>query len=107
MKKAMTLVERLKRLLGLSSPSGDAVARAEMISCEQALSAVYEYLDGELEATPREEVKAHFEACARCYPHLRLEESFRATLRDASDSIHLPGGLRERVLDLIARSDEA
>jgi anti-sigma factor (TIGR02949 family) len=103
----MTLLERLKRLLARFGPRGDVTERTEMISCEQALSAVYEYLDGELEPDSREQVTAHFEVCARCHPHLRLEESFRATLRDASGGVRLPEGVRERVLDLIGRSDEA
>ncbi len=98
----MSLLERLKRLLGRARRGGGS----EMISCEQALSAVYEYLDGELEAGPREQVEAHFDVCARCYPHLRLEESFRIALRGASGSVQSPPGLRERVMDLIARSEE-
>ena len=47
-----------------------------MISCEDALHRIHEFIDGELEDVSSEQVKAHFDVCGRCYPHLQLEESF-------------------------------
>jgi anti-sigma factor (TIGR02949 family) len=48
-----------------------------MISCEEALQLVHDYLDGELERSSETSVKQHFDACERCYPHLNLESLFR------------------------------
>jgi len=101
----MALLEWFRRRLGGASREEPGRPR-EMISCQEALSAVYDYLDGELEDAPADRVREHFEACARCYPHLRLEESFRAAIRGASGADRVPVGLRERVLDLISRDRE-
>jgi anti-sigma factor (TIGR02949 family) len=75
------------------------------MSCRQALSVVQEFLDGELDHVSEAQVKAHFEVCARCYPHLRLEESFRAALQRASLQETAPPGLRGRVEALLTRTD--
>ncbi len=72
-----------------------------MITCEQALTFVHEYLDGELEGATAERVEAHFEVCGRCYPHLRLEEAFRTAVRRAGAGQEAPPALRDRVRRLI------
>lgn len=102
----MGLVDRLRALLGGSRRDAADSAGSEMISCEEAISVLYEYLDGELDAAPSERVRAHFDACARCYPHLRMEESFRSAVRRASGTKSVPPGLRERLLDLLPRTTE-
>ena len=76
----MSLFDRLKGLFGKASPNGDA----EMISCRDALVRVHEYLDGELDDMSEAQVKAHFDVCQRCYPHLQLEGAFREAIRRAA-----------------------
>lgn len=76
----------------------------EMIPCREALARLYEYLDGELEPESREEVEAHFAVCARCYPQLATERSFRTAVQRAMDGGRAPEALRHRVLTLL---DEA
>jgi mycothiol system anti-sigma-R factor len=78
--------------------------RGDMIPCHEALARLYEYLDGELEPESREEVEAHFAVCARCYPQLATERSFRAAVQRAMDGGRAPEALRHRVLSLL---DEA
>ena len=68
---------------GGGAPQNGA-GNAEMISCEEALSVIYEFLDGELEEVSEQQVRAHFDVCQRCYPQLRLEESFRAAVQNAT-----------------------
>lgn len=77
-----------------------------MISCREALNLIYEYLDGELADVPEEEVRAHFEVCQQCFPHLKLEESFLAAVQRASRGEAAPTELRGRVMDLLAGVDE-
>jgi anti-sigma factor (TIGR02949 family) len=79
---------------------------AEMITCEEALTFIQEFLDGELEGVTREKVEAHFDVCGRCYPHLRMEESFRTALRRASDGQQAPGELKDRVRQLLSQASE-
>lgn len=79
---------------------------AEMITCEEALTFINEFLDGELEGVTRERVEAHFEVCGRCYPHLQTEEAFRAALRRAAAGQQAPPELRDRVLHLLSEASE-
>lgn len=78
----------------------------EMISCKDALAAVYEYLDGELHGEDEGRVQAHFEVCARCYPHLRLEESFREVVRRAGSGPEAPAALKARIQALLSGASE-
>lgn len=73
------------------------------ISCKEALTRIYEYLDGELEGASHQQVEEHFRICTRCYPHLRLEERFRARVREALERATVPADLERRVLELLDR----
>jgi anti-sigma factor (TIGR02949 family) len=77
-----------------------------MISCQEAVRLLYEYLDGELKDLPEEEVRAHFDACQRCFPHLKLEAAFRDAVRRASCSECAPAELRDKLASLISEMDE-
>jgi len=89
-----------QRIRGGHSGSG-APSGSEPISCEEALRVVQEFLDGELKEVPQEKVRAHFEACGRCYPHLRLEQAFRDAVRRGCGSAAAPTELRERLGELL------
>lgn len=99
---------------GSFGPEGDEVGAAgsggddEMIPCEEALRLVHEYLDGELDDVPRSRVKRHFDVCGRCYPHLRLESSYREAVRRAAAGERAPAELKAKVSRLLAeaRSEE-
>lgn len=105
----MTLVERLKKLLGVgvSEPhpdhaDGEECPACQPISCMEAMERVYEYLDGELEDLSHREVAHHFSVCKRCYPHLRLEERFLALLHSAQREERAPAHLKDQVLEVLA-----
>lgn len=91
-----------------STPVDGAQPSTSMISCEEALRVVYEYLDGELPASSYVRVKEHFDVCARCYPMLRFEESFRIAVRGAATRERAPSELRDSMLRALAeaRSDD-
>jgi anti-sigma factor (TIGR02949 family) len=76
-----------------------------MISCEDALRLVHDYLDGELEPSSETRVKQHFDACERCYPHLNLESLFREAVRRASSGESAPPALKARVLELLVEAE--
>ena len=73
-----------------------------MISCEEALRLVHELVDGELEEVSEARVRAHFEVCRGCDPHLQLEASFRDALRRAASVVVAPTELRAKVIALVA-----
>ena len=102
----MSIFDGIRRLLGGGGESADEPAEGapEMISCEQALTFIQEFLDGELEEVTRERVEAHFDVCGRCYPHLQMEESYRAAVRRAAGGCETPPELRNRVKALIAEA---
>ena len=102
----MSFINRLKRMFGGGGAPQNGAGHAEMISCEEALSVIYEFLDGELDDIPQQRVREHFEVCRRCYPQLRLEEAFRAAIQNASRRETAPPEFKARLLDLIAETSE-
>jgi mycothiol system anti-sigma-R factor len=104
----MSFFDRLRRIFGGRAADGhvhDGVAGDHgHISCDEALHLVYEYLDGELEDVSQERVRAHFEVCAMCYPHLRFEKSFRAAVARASQGETAPAELKAHLLELLERA---
>lgn len=94
----MSILDTLRGWFGGTADEPDA--------CERSLAVIQEFLDGELPGSEREDVAEHFRVCARCYPHLRLEEAFRERVRTALSQPEVPGDLRARVLDIIAREEE-
>jgi anti-sigma factor (TIGR02949 family) len=72
------------------------------ITCREAMTRVQEFLDGELEDASIDRVRAHFEVCSRCYPHLRFERSFREALARVTRGEAAPPELKRRVVELLA-----
>lgn len=110
----MSIFERIGRLLaGGGSSDGHGTSSADpagssddgMISCMEAVTFLQEYLDGELPEATADKVESHFDVCARCYPHLQLEESFRAAVRRAAAGQSAPPGLKSRVAELVAQAE--
>jgi anti-sigma factor (TIGR02949 family) len=97
----MTLFDRLKGLLGEPAKGEER----ERVSCQDALRLVSEFIDGELEGVSPEVVRAHFDACRACYPHMRIEQAFREAMRRACCQAKAPPELRERLAQLIAEAD--
>lgn len=69
--------------------------------CEQALSSLQEFVDGELDDAARQEVEAHFRKCTNCSPHLSMEEEFRRRVQEALQKPRCPDALRSRIMGLI------
>ena len=82
---------------GEENGSGSAL---DMITCQEALERLYEYLDGELVPTETGQVEAHFRMCQRCYPHLQFERSFLQAVRGC-DGGGAPDELKSRVLEAL------
>lgn len=104
----MTFFHRLKRIFGGGDSGGPGHDREHghehepgSAACQEAVSLLYDYLDGELTGVSEERVKAHFELCRMCHPHLRFEESFRAALKRAAAGEAPPADLKAHLLDLL------
>lgn len=106
----MSIFDSIKRIFGGSLPpggNGDSASAGgdmEVIPCEEALRRVHEYLDGELDGVPAEQVRRHFDVCGRCYPHLKLESAYREAVKRAVAGQGAPPELRAKVLSLLAEA---
>ena len=116
----MSLLDKLRGLLGRSSQNDESAPRressegpapqqggndVEKISCHDALRLVHEYLDGELEGIAEAEVKAHFDVCRQCYPHLHLESLSQDAVRQAVSRQSAPPELKARIEELLAEGE--
>ena len=90
----------IKRLFGGGSTGdGDgAGSSTDMMSCEEAIERLYEYLDDELESLESERVAEHFRICQRCYPHVNFEKAFLAAVNRSQTDEAAPQDLKSRIM---------
>lgn len=72
------------------------------ISCEEAAERLYEWLDEELDPEMSERVGTHLEVCARCYPVLVFERSFREAVQRVARADQAPQEVKDRILHQLA-----
>jgi anti-sigma factor (TIGR02949 family) len=84
------LLHRLRKQPPEEEPGG--------ITCQDAAERLFEWLDGELDEDMQGRVGTHLEACARCYPRLLFEKSFREAVTRAARDEEAPEELRARIL---------
>lgn len=74
-------------------------AAAVPYDCETIVRRLWDYIDGRLALTARDEVEAHIAACERCAPHFSfasdLRRSIGATRPEVTDADE--AALRDRV----------
>ncbi len=72
-----------------------------MITCEEVLRELSNFLDGEVSPALRAEIEEHLNACHNCTV---LFDSARKTLTLVADNyfVELPVGLTERVLERLS-----
>ena len=85
---------------GTQSPEGNRSGEPEL-SCEESLARVYEYLDGELEASEHEAVGRHLQKCRNCYPHFDFERMFLDYVHQLGAGEESRSGLVERVREML------
>lgn len=68
--------------------------------CDDALTQLYEFLDGELTADRRDAIRSHLDECAPCLGAHDFEDALRRLLADkCRDTV--PERLRERIAEAI------
>ena len=96
MKWADELRRVLDRLKGQAPAEGAGMEGG--VSCQEAAEHLYEWLDGELDPGMAQRVGTHLEVCARCYPVLVFERSFRDAVARVAREGKAPSDLKERIL---------
>jgi anti-sigma factor (TIGR02949 family) len=86
----MKLMMRLKTRRGV-----------RVVSCEDALSRLFEYLDGELDQISERELGEHFRICRHCYPKLQFERSFMEALHRVRQGETAPVELKRRITEAL------
>jgi len=76
-----------------------------MIRCEDALSRLWEFLDGELPPDGERELQQHLEVCGRCYPQYDFRRAFLEYTRRLVAEHHVPPELRQRLFQRILREE--
>jgi mycothiol system anti-sigma-R factor len=103
----MSFLDRVRRIFGGERSNGRGRGHGHdpaSVTCHEALGLLYEYLDGELQGVSEEHVRAHFEVCRMCYPHLRFEESFRTAIHRAGRGERAPEKLKAHLLELLEKA---
>lgn len=65
--------------------------------CEEALSKLYDFLDGELPGATQEEIAGHLERCRCCWPYFNFERLFLDRLAAAGETPEPCPELAERI----------
>jgi mycothiol system anti-sigma-R factor len=74
------------------------------LSCREVVELLWEYIDAELTPQMEARIRAHLEACEKCYPHYDFQKAFVEFVRRHGGGA-APAGLRLKVLRTIQEED--
>jgi anti-sigma factor (TIGR02949 family) len=74
--------------------------------CQEAVKRLTEFLDHELNPEEEAQVQRHIEKCHGCFTRFHFEETLLRTIRERAAAIRAPSALREKILGLIAGSQD-
>lgn len=71
---------------------------AGAMDCAEAANKLWDYLDGQLDASDRDAVRKHVERCAQCFPHADFGQVVLDAVAKVRAAEPEPPSLRESVL---------
>ncbi|MFM7062610.1 MAG: mycothiol system anti-sigma-R factor [Actinomycetes bacterium] len=74
--------------------------------CDEAISELYRYLDGELDPASLAHVEAHLRKCSPCLEAYDFEAELRQMIA-AKSAEQMPSELRRQILDVLDRLDDS
>lgn len=74
-----------------------------MISCKDAVSRLWTYLDRNLERVQEQELEEHLGLCRHCCGELEFARQIRERLRAGARESEIPPQTRERMEDFVKR----
>lgn len=75
-----------------------------MLSCEDVMDRLWEYLDGELDPETAGKVEKHLEVCQRCFPQYDFRRAFKELLSHSGEGT-VPPQLQRRVFEALLEED--
>lgn len=73
-----------------------------MLSCDELIAQLWDFLDGELSAQRRRALESHLEGCVHCAGHVAFERSFLKAIetgsKDALDAERLTVRVRQALV---------
>lgn len=75
-----------------------------MISCAEAIRALWAYLDDEVSASDRAAIEAHLDACRQCCGEVEFVKELGSLLKHNAD-LAVPDGVRRRLDGLLAEME--
>jgi anti-sigma factor (TIGR02949 family) len=75
-----------------------------MLSCEDVMDRLWEYLDGELDPDTAGKIEQHLDACSLCYPQYDFRRAFQSLVAQAGEG-PVPPGLRRKVFEALLEED--
>lgn len=73
--------------------------------CREALSKLYDFLDGELPDATQEEIAGHLERCQRCWPYFNFQRLFLDRLAAAGEAPEACPALAKRIRGVLDAED--
>jgi len=77
----------------------------DQVSCEEALTHLFEYLDGELGTELQEGIHDHLELCQECYPFFNFERLFLDYIQERGLDAHCDEDFVRKVRTLLSELD--
>ena len=87
----------------MTDTSTDSTASADgAVDCEAVMAKLYEFLDGEIDQSRRQELEGHLHGCVSCFEAFDFEAELREMIKSklAKDEC-CPDSLRQKVLDAL------
>lgn len=74
----------------------------DVLTCEQVIEHIFDWLDRELDQTTQDRIERHLEMCRDCFSRAEFEERLRQKVR-AAGSQPVPDRLQRRIREMLER----
>lgn len=74
-------------------------------TCQEAITSLYEYLDGELTTERREHIQQHLDDCSPCFEAFDFEAELRIVVSQKCRD-EVPGSLKDRITAALGEAGE-
>ena len=73
------------------------------MNCKESLQKLYDFLDGELEKVPKNEIERHLDRCRHCWDRFEFEKQLKALVKKSCCKEVCPDTLRRRIQSLLEK----